>query len=123
MGKPPITIKCDCGAFASVAYGAKWRCDKCGRTWDTAQIPADEYTRLLRSIRQYKLLTVGPPLLAAVVLVPLALVVGLQFAVLLFVLTIAWRIFAVPQIRRRATRRVVEDNPKWVLQPLQSDES
>jgi len=119
VGKPPITITCDCGAVASVAYGERWQCEKCGRVWDTAQIPADEYARLLQSIRRYKFLIVGPPLVAAVVLVPLALAVALQFAVLLFVLTIAWRIFAVPQIRRRATRRVVEGNPKWILQPEQ----
>jgi hypothetical protein len=119
MAKPPITITCDCGAAASVAYGARWNCESCGRTWDTAQIPADEYARLLKSMRSYKLLTVGPPLVAAAALVPLALVVGLQFAVLLFVVTVTWRIFAVPQIRRRATSRVVEDNPKWILRPDQ----
>ena len=119
MGKPPITIRCDCGAKASVPYGERWRCESCGRTWNTAQIPAAEYSALLRSVRRYKVLTVGPPLLAAAVLVPLALAVGLQFAVLLFVVTVAWRLFAVPEIRRRATRRVVEGNPKWVLRPDQ----
>jgi uncharacterized membrane protein len=102
-----------------VPYGARWSCESCGRTWDTAQIPAEEYARLLRSMRRYKLLTVVPPLLAAAALVPLALVLGLQFALLLFVVTLAWRIFAVPHIRRRATRRIVEDNPKWILRPDQ----
>ena len=87
--------------------------------WNTAQIPAVEYAALLRSVRRYKVLTVGPPLLAAAVLVPLALVIGLQFAVLLFVATVGWRLFAVPEIRRRAMQRAVEDNPSWVLRPEQ----
>jgi len=119
VAKPPITITCDCGAAASVAYGERWRCDDCGRTWDTTQVPADEYASLLRSVRRYKLLIVAPPLLAAAVLMPLAILVGIQFAVLLFVLAIAWRLFAVPQIRRRATQRVVEGNPKWTRRPEQ----
>jgi hypothetical protein len=117
--KPPITIKCDCGASGSVPYGERWRCESCGRTWNTTQIPAEEYATLLRSVRRYKVLTVGPPLVAAAVLVPLALLVGLQFAVLLFIVTVGWRVLAVPEIRRRATRRVVEDNPKWALRPDQ----
>ena len=119
MGKPPITIRCDCGAVGDAAYGERWRCESCGRTWDTTQIPAGEYATLLRSVRLYKVLIVGPPLLAAAVLVPLTIVAGIQFAVLLFVVTVVWRLFAVPEIRRRATRRVVEDNPKWQLRPDQ----
>ena len=65
VGKPPITITCDCGASSSVPYGERWHCDSCGRTWDTTQIPADEYATLLRSVRSFKLLIVVPPLLAA----------------------------------------------------------
>jgi len=120
VGKPPITIACDCGAKGSVAYGERWQCENCGRTWDTTQIPAEEYATLLKSIRWYKVLIVGPPLVAAAVLVPLALAVGLQFAVLLFVFAVGWRVFAVPQFRARATRRVVEGNPKWELRPERS---
>ncbi|MEP6892988.1 MAG: hypothetical protein ABI927_04320 [Gaiellaceae bacterium] len=115
MGKPPITIKCDCGASASVPYGERWHCDACGRTWDTTQIPAEEYTTLLRSMRRYKLLTVGPPLLAAAVLIPLMVKVGIQFGILLFVAVLLWRLYAVPGLRRRASRRVIEGNPKWML--------
>lgn len=117
MSKPPITIKCDCGAVGSAAYGERWRCESCGRTWDTTQIPAGEYAALLRSVRRDKVLIVGPPLLAAAVLVPLTLFVGIQFAVLLFLVTLVWRLFAVPEIRRRASRRVIENSPKWQLRP------
>ena len=61
----------------------------------------------------------GPPLLAAAVLVPLTVYVGLQFALLLFLVMLLWRLFAVPELRRRANRRVIEDNPKWQLRPDQ----
>jgi hypothetical protein len=115
--KPPITISCDCGEAASVAYGEQWHCPACGRTWDTRQIPAEEYASLLRSIRRYRLLTLSPPLLAAAVLLPLALEVGAQFAFLLFAIALAWGLFVVPQLRRRAMRRVVEGNRRWLLHP------
>ena len=119
VGKPPITIKCDCGASSSVPYGERWHCDACGRTWDTAQIPADEYATLLRSVRRFKLLIVVPPLLAAAVFIPLTVLVGLQFALLFFLIVLLWRLFAVPELRRRATKRVIEGNPKWMLRPDQ----
>ena len=48
MRKPPITIKCECGETRDVAYGERWRCERCQRSWDTRQIPADEYDGLLR---------------------------------------------------------------------------
>ena len=35
-----------------VPYGEKWTCERCGRTWNTAQIPADEYRQFLRDIRR-----------------------------------------------------------------------
>jgi len=34
---PLITITCDCGAAAEVAYGDRWSCEACGKTWDTAR--------------------------------------------------------------------------------------
>ena len=119
MAKPPITITCDCGASASVPYGDRWRCDSCERTWDTTQIPAEEYAALLASVRRFKVLIVGPPVLAAAVLIPLTVYVGLQFALLLFLVMLLWRLFAVPELRRRASRRVIEENPKWQLRPDQ----
>ena len=119
VGKPPITITCDCGASSSVPYGERWHCDSCGRTWDTTQIPADEYATLLRSVRSFKLLIVVPPLLAAAVFIPLTVLVGLQFAILFFLTVLLWRLFAVPELRRRASKRVIEGNPKWMLRPDQ----
>ena len=119
MRKPPITITCDCGAAGNTAYGKRWDCGECGRSWDTKQIPEEEYTALLRSVNRYRLLTVGPPLVAAAVLLPLAAVVGIQFAILLFGLVTAWALFVVPQLRRRQARRIIKGTPRWNLRPDQ----
>src|SRR5437879_12869834 len=59
MRKPPITIKCECGESRQVAYGERWRCERCGRSWDTTQIPAAEYDGLLRRMRRYRVEAVG----------------------------------------------------------------
>jgi hypothetical protein len=117
--KPPITITCDCGAAGSAAYGKRWHCGECGRDWDTKQIPEEEYTALLRSVNRYRLLAVGPPLGATAVLLPLAVVVGIQFAILLFGLVTAWALFAVPRLRRRQARRILKGTPRWNLRPDQ----
>jgi hypothetical protein len=117
--KPPITITCDCGAAGSAAYGTRWHCGECGRNWDTKQIPEEEYTALLRSVNRYRLLTVSPPLVAAAVLLPLAAVAGVRFAVLLFGLVTAWALFVVPQLRRRQARRILKGTPRWNLRPDQ----
>jgi hypothetical protein len=117
--KPPITITCDCGAAGSAAYGKLWNCRECGRSWDTKQIPEEEYTALLRSVNRYRLLTVGPPLAATAVLLPLGVVVGIQFAILLFGLVTAWALFVVPQLRRRQARRILKGTPRWNLRPDQ----
>jgi hypothetical protein len=100
-----------------VAYGNRWTCPECGRTWDTSQIPADDYDALLRGVRQYRLLVLGPPLLLAAILVPLAAMVGIQYAFLLFVLVLAYGLLAVPQLRRHASRRMRESTKSWKLRP------
>jgi ribosomal protein S27AE len=117
--KPPITITCDCGAAGSAAYGERWQCGECGRSWDTKQIPEEEYAALLRSVHRYRVLAVGPPLGAAAVLLPLAAVVGIQFAILLFALVTAWTLFVLPQLRRRRARRILKGAPRWDLRPDQ----
>ena len=55
MSKPPITIKCECGETKGVAYGERWRCERCGRSWNTQNIPIEEYEGLLRRMRRHKL--------------------------------------------------------------------
>ena len=117
--KPPITITCDCGTTGYAAYGERWQCHSCGRRWDTTQIPAEAYGALVDTVRRYRLVTLAPVALAAAVLLPLGFVVSLRFAVLFFVLSVAWMAFAVPRLRRRAMRQAVATNPSWKLRPDQ----
>jgi hypothetical protein len=114
---PPISITCDCGTVTSLAYGERWTCPGCGKTWDTSQIPHEDYARLLRSVRTYRLITLGPPIALAAVLVPLSVFVGVQFAFLLFILLLAWGLLVMPQLRSRATASVLRHVKTWELSP------
>ena len=117
MRAPLITITCDCGATAEVAYGDRWSCPTCGKSWDTTQIPAADYDVLVRGVNRYRYLVLGPPILLALILIPLAAVAGIQFAFLLFVLVMAWALLAVPQLRRRAADHMRRSTKSWKLRP------
>lgn len=117
MREPPITLTCDCGAAASVAYGERWTCSQCGKTWNTNQIPRAEYEALLADIKRYRLLVFVPALALAAILLPLAILVDFRFAFLLFVLEMAFALMVIPPLRRRASVRVLEETPSWRLSP------
>lgn len=117
MRELPITLQCDCGELTAVGHGERWTCPDCGKTWDTSQIPRDEYDRLLASVRRYRLLIIGPPLALAAILVPLAIIVGIQYAFLLFVLAMAWGLLVVPRLRAKTTQRVLGNTRQWELHP------
>lgn len=110
-----ITVTCDCGTVSNVTYGERWTCPDCGKTWDTAQIPRADYDRLVRSVRRYRLLVLGPPILLAAVLIPLSVTVGVQYALLLFLLLLAWGLLVMPQLRSRATATVLRHTSTWKL--------
>lgn len=117
MRAPLITITCDCGTSVEVAYGDRWSCPECGKTWDTAQIPAGDYDVLVRGVSRYRWLVLGPPILIAVIMIPLAVLVGIQFAFLLFVLVMGWALLVVPQLRRRAASQMQNSTKRWKLRP------
>ncbi len=117
MRGPPIAITCECGVAREIPYGERWTCQECGRTWDTTQIPRAEYDAVLRPVRRYRLLVVGPPLALAAVLIPLAVAFDLRFAFLLFVLVMGFALLVVPFLRRRASASVLDSTPRWVLRP------
>lgn len=98
-----------------MTYGERWTCPDCGKTWDTAQIPRADYDRLVRSVRRYRLLVLGPPILLAAVLIPLSVTVGVQYALLLFLLLLAWGLLVMPQLRSRATATVLRHTSTWKL--------
>ena len=115
--EPPITLTCDCGTIGYVTYGERWTCPTCERTWDTSQIPEADYAELLGRVRRYRLLTLGPPLVLSAVLIPLAIVYGLQYGLLLFVLVFAYAVFVIPKMRERASASVGRSTRSWELHP------
>src|SRR3954465_13946593 len=117
MRAPLITITCDCGATTEVAYGDRWSCPTCGKSWDTTQIPAADYDVLVRGVNRYRYLVLGPPIALALIMIPLAAIAGIQFALLLFVLVMAWALLAVPQPSRRAAAHMRRSTKSGKLRP------
>ncbi len=116
MKGPPITIKCECGTSKDVPYGERWRCERCGRSWNTRQIPAEEYQGLLRRIRRHQLEAVAAAAIAAAVLVPLIVVVSSGFIYLVPMVMALWLFVLLPLWRRRY-RRTARSAPRWQLHP------
>ena len=116
MRKPPITIKCECGETGSVPYGQRWVCDKCHRSWNTQQIPDEEYQGLLRRVRRHQREVLAMGAVAAAVLIPLIVVGGSRFIVLTPIAMAAWLFLVLPAWRRRY-RRTARDAPRWELPP------
>lgn len=103
--------------MTSVTYRERWTCPECGKHWDTSQIPREDYDRLVQSVRRYRLLVLGPPVALAAVLIPLAVAVGVQYALLLFLLLLAWGLLVMPKLRSRATAHVMRNAATWKLSP------
>ena len=111
-----ITVRCDCGETGHVPHGERWRCDKCRRSWDTSQIPADEYWSIMREMRRSRLQVMAVAVgvaIAMLILVPFA---GLRVLILLPVLLSFWFLFFMPRWRRR-TRERARSLQHWKLHP------
>ena len=116
MRRPPITIKCECGETKDVAYGERWRCERCGRSWNTQNIPVEEYEGLLRRMRRHKLEVLAVAGLMAAVLVPLIVVVSSRFIAVVPMVMAIWLFVLLPFWRRRY-HRTARGAPRWELHP------
>lgn len=116
MARPPITITCECGETKRVAYGQRWQCQQCGRSWNTAQIPPEEYDGLMRRMRRHKIEVLAVAAVAAAILVPLIVLVSGRFIALVPPLMAVWLFFFLPYWRRRY-RRTAHNAPRWELHP------
>ena len=97
-----------------VAYGQRWPCD-CSRSWNTQQIPLEEYDGLLRRMRRHKIEALVASAIALAVFVPL-IVVSPRFFLLLPLAMVVWLFGFLPYWRRRY-RRTASDAPRWELHP------
>jgi hypothetical protein len=112
---PAITVTCECGDQEKLAFGERWTCPRCGRTYDTARIPEDEYRRLARATNRLRLGDFAfAAALAVVMLVLLLFGEPIQILIALPFLMIAWLTYGRPLLRRRY-RRVIADRPTWEL--------
>jgi Flp pilus assembly protein TadB len=116
MRGPPITIRCECGETQHVPYGERWQCERCGRGWNTTQIPADQYWGLMREMRRFRLRVIGIALGIALVFGLLALFVAESLFLLMPVVLGMWFFWYMPWWRRKL-RRHVRSLPKWDLHP------
>jgi hypothetical protein len=116
MRGPPITVACECGETRHVPYGERWTCENCGRSWNTAQIPAEEYWGMMRDMRRLRLVPIAVALGSAVVFGLLALFVAESLFILFPVVLAGWFLLYMP-IWRRKVRRQARSLPKWQLRP------
>jgi hypothetical protein len=116
MRGPPITVACDCGEMKHVPYGDTWQCERCGRRWNTSQIPAEDYEGLLRDMRRLRLVPIAVALGTSLVFVLLAVFVAESLFLFLPLVLGAWFLWYMPWWRRRIRRRA-RSTPKWKLRP------
>lgn len=114
---PPVTVTCDCGEKRNLRYGERWSCEKCGRRWNTNQIPKEQYAAIRRTQQRYRALPVVLGLVVAGVAL-FFLLTGNVFSMffLLPISLIAWFTFIRPA-HRRSYRRAIADLPRWELHP------
>jgi len=112
---PPITVKCECGQRRELRYGERWRCDGCGRNYDTNRIPVQEYAAL----RYYR---VHDRILPSLVFAGLAaavvvfVLIGRPIAAIMVfaVVGFGWGTFVRPA-RRRRQYKAIADRPSWKI--------
>ena len=111
-----ITVRCDCGGIGYVPYGQSWTCRKCQRTWNTTQIPAEEYWGIMREMRRFRLTVMGMALAIIAPVAVLALVAGPRILMVLPFVLGFWFILYMPRWRRRVRERS-RNLTKWKLRP------
>jgi Flp pilus assembly protein TadB len=112
--QPPITVSCECGERRDLAYGERWRCEKCGRTWDTGRIPEEDYAAVRRIQRRYRAVPMAVMAITAVT-VALFMIYGRVYAVVLLPMAMTlWFMFGRP-LQRRRLRAQIAELPEWKL--------
>jgi hypothetical protein len=117
MGGPRITLRCDCGSEGYAAYGERWKCPKCGKVFDTGQIPAGDYESIQRLDRRYR--ATGWAVVG--VLAVLVLIVALTGQLIpifagLAVALLSWFLYIKPFVHRRHKRAISALTRTWNLE-------
>jgi len=117
MAAPRITLRCDCvKSEAYVAYGERWTCESCGRTYDTKGIPEEDFEAIETLRRRYRIAGyAGVSLVAAFVLLLALTAQEFQLFIGLPFILLVWFTYVRPFMRTRYRRRVGELQRKWTL--------
>lgn len=112
---PPITVTCECGEKRELAYGARWECESCGRSYDTSRIPREQYDEIRKLSLRYRALPVVYAVVVAVVALVFMLTGNVPGVFFLFpVALISWFIFIRP-VHRKRYRAALKRLPRWQL--------
>lgn len=114
---PRITLSCDCGERHYLHYGERWRCEKCGRTWDTNRIPLEQYAAIRATQLRYRRVPLAISLVSLACIIA-AVIAGRALGGLIVVAILAttWSMFFRP-IHRRKYRQALADLPSWRIKP------
>lgn len=112
---PPISVTCECGVKHDLAYGERWTCEQCGRTYDSTRIPREQYEVVRRTQLRFRALPVAFGLVIAAIAIFFTLT-GNAFSVffLLPIGLLTWFVFVRP-VHRRRYRRAISELPRWEL--------
>ena len=116
MQAPGITVTCECGEVRLLPYGERWVCESCGRRWNTAQIPEEQYRRLTDAVRRYQLEAIAFAVLIVGIFAPLIVLVDVRLGITGLLIFFAWAFLLRPRRRQRLISRVL-DGARWQLHP------
>lgn len=116
VAPPKVTVQCHCGSKLLIPYGSRQACE-CGRTWNTAQIPAADYAALRATVRRFRRNEVAF-VMVALGLVAVLSIVARRAPVLIAapVFLLVWLRWFRPwwAVRRRAR---LTELPTWQMRP------
>lgn len=118
MKTPPVTVTCECGAVRLLRHGERWECETCGRRWDTAQIPAEDYATLTRALRRYQLQSLAFAVVLVAVFAPLMILIDVRIGITGLIVFFFWAFMYRPWRRRRLLEEL-RGASSWELTPEQ----
>ena len=114
---PPITVTCECGEKRELRYGETWDCERCGKRWNTRQIPAEQYELIRRTQLRFRIVPVALGAVVAALAIFFTLTGNIfNVFVLLPMAMVIWFSFVRPAHRKRY-QRAIADLPRWELRP------
>lgn len=114
---PPITVTCECGERRHLRYGERWRCETCGKTWNTNRIPVEQYAAIRATQLRFRRIPMAISVVALIAAVA-SIIAGQAIGGLLLVAVVAttWSMFFRP-LHRRRYRAALAELPTWTIKP------